>query len=122
MSQSKTNSSISRTKYTFISRKICLSCVAFILSVQRQKRIVFRFSTIVSKLQEQGVQDFVTMNKVKLEPYGDLADEAYSKLNETSNKNQDPLSQVEDNEKPGAECTNENSSEDIETNKTSSFS
>ena len=56
------------------------------------------------------------MNKIKLEPYGDLADQAYSKFYEIFIENQDPLSQIEYHEKPVAEYTNEHDSEDKETN------
>ena len=74
-----------------------------------------------NKLQEQGVQDFVNRNKIKFEPYGDLVDQAFSQFNENSINNQDPHSQIENDETPEAEYDNENDSEDTETNKTSQF-
>ena len=75
-----------------------------------------------NKLQEQGVQDVVNKNKIKFEPYGDLLHQAFSQVNENSINNQDPHSQIQNDEKPGAEYPNENDSEDTETNKTSAIS
>ena len=66
------------------------------------------------KMQEQGVQDVVTGNKIKFEPYGDLVDQAFSQFNENSINNQDSHSQIENDETPGAEYPNENDSEDTE--------
>ena len=54
---------------------------------------------------------------MKFEPYGDLVDQAYSKCNETLVNNQDPQSQIENDETPGAEYSNESYSENRETNK-----
>ena len=54
-------------------------------------------------MQEQGVQDVVNINKIKFEPYGDLVDEEYSRLNEILINIQDPYSQIENDEIPGAE-------------------
>ena len=62
------------------------------------------------------------MNKTKLEPYGDLGDQAFSQFNENSINNQDPHSQIENEETPDAEYSNENDSEDTETKKTSEIS
>ena len=72
-----------------------------------------------NKLQEQGVHDLVNRNKIKFDRYGDLVDQAFSQSNENSINNQDPLSQIENDETPGAEYPNENDLEDTETNKTS---
>ena len=66
------------------------------------------------KIQEQEVQDVVTGNKIKFEPYGDLVDQAFSQFNENSIINQDSHSQIENDETPGAEYPNENNSEDTE--------
>ena len=74
-----------------------------------------------NKLQEQGVQDAVNRSKIKFEPYGDLVDLAFSQFNENSINNQDPHSQIENDGTTGAEYSNENSSEDTETNKTSAI-
>ena len=74
-----------------------------------------------NKLQEQAFQDVVHIKKIKFEPYSDLVDQAYSNFNETLINNQDPHSQSENNERPGAEYSNENDSEDTETNKTSTI-
>ena len=35
-----------------------------------------------NKLQEEGVQDVVNINKIKFEPYGDLVDQDFSQFNE----------------------------------------
>ena len=37
-----------------------------------------------NKLQEQGVQDVVNRKKINFEPYGDLADQAFSQFNMNS--------------------------------------
>ena len=73
-----------------------------------------------NKLQEQWGQDVVNTNKIKFESYGDLADQAYSKFNEILVNNQDPQSQIENDETPGAEYSNESCSENRETNKATS--
>ena len=74
-----------------------------------------------NKLQEQGVQDVGNINKIKFEPYGDLVDEEYSRLNEILINIQDPCSQIENDEIPGAESPNDNDSEDTEKSKTSTI-
>ena len=74
-----------------------------------------------NKLQEKGVQGIENINKIKFEPYGNLVDEVYSRLNETLVNNQNPHSQIENDEIPGAEYPNDNDSEDTETNKTSTI-
>ena len=48
-------------------------------------------------------------------PYGDLLDQAFSQFNEKSISNQDPHSQIENDETPEADYPNENDSEDTET-------
>ena len=70
-----------------------------------------------NKLQEQGFLDVVNMNKIKFELYGDLVDQVYSKSNETLISNQNPQSQIENDETLGAEYSNESYSENRETNK-----
>ena len=70
-----------------------------------------------NKLQEQGLQDVVNANKIKFEPYGGLVDEAYSKFNEILLNNQDPQSQIENDEILEAEYSNGSYSDDRETNK-----
>ena len=42
-----------------------------------------------NKMQEQGIQDVVKRNKVKLEPCSDLVDQAFIQFNENSFNNQD---------------------------------
>ena len=71
-----------------------------------------------NKLQEQGVRDVVNTNKIKfVEPHGDFVDQAYSEFNETLINNQDPQSQTENDETPGAEYSNESYSENREQTK-----
>ena len=72
-------------------------------------------------LQEPGVQDIANINKIKCETCGYLVDEVYSRLSETLINNQDSYSQIENDEISGAEYPNNNDSEDIETNKTSTI-
>ena len=60
-----------------LSSKNLLIIDVFVFSVQRWKTIAIRFST---KLQQQGVQDTVSRNKRKFEPYGDLIDQVKAKL------------------------------------------
>ena len=57
------------------------------------------------------------MKKMKIEPYSDLIDQTFSQFNENSINNQDPHSQIESDEMPGAKCRNENDSEDKQINK-----
>ena len=70
-----------------------------------------------NKMQEQGAQDIVNINKTKFEPYGDLVDQGYSNCNAALINNQNPHSQTENDETAVAEYPNENDSEDTETNK-----
>ena len=48
------------------------------------------------------------MDKIKFEPYGDLADQAFSQFNNNSVNNQDRHSKTENNQTPEAEYPNEN--------------
>ena len=57
------------------------------------------------------------MDKIKFEPYGDLADQAFSQFNNNSVNNQDPHSKTENNQTPEAEYPNENHWEDKEKRK-----
>ena len=75
-----------------------------------------------NKLGQKGVWAVVIINKIKFELYGDLVDQAFSQFYEKSITNQDPHSQFENDETPGAEYLNENYSEDTEKNKTSAIS
>ena len=74
-----------------------------------------------NKLRQQGDQAVANMKKIKFEPYGDLIDQAFSQFTENSIINQEPFSQVENDETSGAEYPNENDSEDTKTNKTSAI-
>ena len=70
-----------------------------------------------NKLQEEGVQDFVNINKMKYEPYHDLVGQPFLQFNENLINNQDSHSQIENYETPGEEYPNESDSEKGETNK-----
>ena len=49
----------------------------------RDKKLLSGFPPLYqNKLEEQGFQDDVNRSKVKLEPYGDLTDQAFSQFNE----------------------------------------
>ena len=72
-----------------------------------------------NQLQWQGVLDVANKNKLKFKPYGDLVDQVYSKFKETFINNQDPHSQIENDETPEAEYCNEDDSEDTESNRIS---
>ena len=74
-----------------------------------------------NKLQEQGVQDIVNINKIKFERYGDLVDEVYSRFNETLINNQDPHGQMENDQISGAEYPSDNDSEGTGTKKLQQF-
>ena len=81
-----------------------------------EKQLLSSFPTLYqNKLQEQGVQDAVNTNKIKFEPYGDLVDQTFSQFNENSINNKDPHSQIENDEKAGAEYPNKNDSKDKQT-------
>ena len=47
------------------------------------------------------VQDVVNMNKMKFEPCGNLVDQAFSQFIENLINNQDPHSQIENDENQG---------------------
>ena len=71
-----------------------------------------------NKLQEEQVQNVININKIKFEPYGDLVDQVFVQFNENLINNQDPYSQIENNETPGAEYPNESGSAEGEINRT----
>ena len=58
---------------------------------------------------------------MEFHPYGALVDQGFLQFNEDLINNQDPHSQIENEEKPGAEYPNESDSEKSETNKTSTL-
>ena len=53
-----------------------------------------------NKLQKEGFQDVVNINKSKFEPYGNLVGQAFLKLNDNLISNQYPHSQIENDETP----------------------
>ena len=69
-----------------------------------------------NKLKEEGVQDIVNINKVKIELYSDLVDQDNSTTTWLTVKTHIA------NETPGAEYPYESNSEERETNKTSALS
>ena len=58
---------------------------------------------------------------MEFDPYGALVDQGFLQFNEDLINNQDPHSQIENEEKPGAKYPNESDSEKSETNKTSTL-
>ena len=92
--------------------------------------VMYTFCFIHSGVKENCYQAFPqcikincksNINKIKFKPHGDLVDRAYLQFNETLINNQDPYSQIENDETSEAEYLNENDSEDTETNKTSTI-
>ena len=69
-----------------------------------------------NKLQEKGVQDVANINKINVEPYGNLVNQVFLQVNENLINNQDPPSQIENDETPRPEYPNESDSEEGETN------
>ena len=65
-----------------------------------------------NKLQEKGIQDVVNINKMEFEPYDDLVDQVFLQFNANSINNQETHSQIENDETPGAEYSNESDSEE----------
>ena len=55
---------------------------------------------------------YININKIKFETYGNLVNNVYSWRNETLINNQEPHSQIENNEILGAEYPNSNDPED----------
>ena len=100
-----------------LSAKKCAHYVLLLFYPFRAgKELLLDFPTLYqNKLQEQSVQNVVNTNKIKFEPYGGLVDQAYSKFNEISINNQDPQSQIENNETPGAKYSHDIYSDDRET-------
>ena len=58
---------------------------------------------------------------MEFDPYGALVDQGFLQFNENLINNKDPHSQIENEEKPGAEYPNKSDSEESETNKTSTL-
>ena len=48
-----------------------------------------------NKLQQEGVQNVVNINKIDFKPYNDLVDQTFLQFNENVINNQDPQSQIE---------------------------
>ena len=74
-----------------------------------------------NKLQQQGFHDVVNRNKIKFEPYGDLAGQAFSEFIENSINIEGSHSQIETDEAPGVECPNKSDTEDTEQTKLLQF-
>ena len=85
----------------FPSWTFCSPCAAFLLSVQKWKAIVFTFYINVSKrLLEEGLHDLLNIKKIKFEPHGDFADQAFLQSNENLMNNKDPKTQNGNDETP----------------------
>ena len=59
-----------------------------------------------NKLQEEGVQNVVNVNKIKFEPYGGLVDQVFLQYNENLINNEDPQNQIENYETLGEKYPN----------------
>ena len=59
-----------------------------------------------NKLQEEGVQNVVNVNKIKFEPYGGLVDQVFLQYNENLIYNEDPQNQIENYETLGEKYPN----------------
>ena len=84
--------------------------------IYSEKRIAIKLSTTVSK-QTARVRS-PSCCKREQNKVCDLVDQAFSQFNENLINNQDPHSQIENEETSGAGYYNENDSKDTETNKT----
>ena len=71
-----------------------------------------------NKLQKEGAWHSVNINKMKFEPYGELVDSAFSQFNENLINNQDPDSQIKNDETSGTKYPNGSDTEKGGTNKT----
>ena len=76
-----------------------------------EKEILSGFPPIYQK----GGKDVKNISKMKVQPYGDLVDQAFLKFSENIINNQDPQSEIENHETPGTEYLNKNVSEEIDT-------
>ena len=77
------------------------------------------FPLVYQKLQDKGVPDAVSINKIKFKPYGNLVDQGCLQFNDNVINNHGPHSKSKNHETTGAEFPNEHDSKDTKTNKTS---
>ena len=75
--------------------------------------------TYQNKMQEEGAQNIVNINKIKFEPYCDFADQGFLQHNENLIKTQEPVNQIKNDETTWANNPNQNDWKDTEANKTS---
>ena len=116
------NFSILCAKQNIFPRHIFSLHDTFIFPLRNEKQFLSDFLLLYhNKLQEQKVQDVANKNKTKLEPYDDLVDSGFFKVNEKSIYNQNPHRQIEIDKTPEAKYPNENDSEDTEINKSSAY-
>ena len=79
----------------------------FILS--QMKNNFSGFSPIYqNKLQEEGAQNVVNINKIKFEPYCDFPDQGFLQHNENLIKTQNPENQIKNDETTWANNPNQN--------------
>ena len=69
-----------------------------------------------NKLLGPGVQNVVNRNKIKFEPYSNLADEAYSRYNAKMLESQDSFTQIENDETGEAVCSDDQDDENTDSN------
>ena len=69
-----------------------------------------------NRLLGPGVQNVVNRNKIKFEPYSNLADEAYSRYNAKMLESQDPFTQIENDETGEAVCSDDQDDENTDSN------
>ena len=79
----------------------------FILS-QTKKNFSGFSPTYQNKMQEEGAQNIVNINKIKFEPYCDFADQGFLQHNENLIKTQEPVNQIKNDETTWANNPNQN--------------
>ena len=79
----------------------------FILS-QMKKNFSGFSPTYQNKMQEEGAQNIVNVNKIKFEPYCDFADQGFLQHNENLIKTQEPVNQIKNDETTWANNPNQN--------------
>ena len=79
----------------------------FILS-QMKKNFSGFSPTYQNKMQEEGAQNIVNINKIKFEPCCDFADQGFLQHNENLIKTQEPVNQIKNDETTWANNPNQN--------------
>ena len=73
-----------------------------------EKEFFRLFTNLQNKLQEEGAQNVVNINKIKFEPYCDFADQGFLQHNENLIKTQEPVNQIKNDETTWANNPNQN--------------